>query len=116
MTEKVGSSAWLREERTEFACLLCVPIFVKEAADSRRGEVICHSCIASCGVCLSTFFKPNSLRFSKITPYFTDTETIKMYQVLQRKKKYCQLNQHSNLFLLSSVGCILISGMLKSEK
>lgn len=52
---KIGSSAWLREERTEFACLLCVPVFVKEAADPMRGEVMYHSHIASCGVSLATF-------------------------------------------------------------
>lgn len=52
---KTGSSAWLREERTEFAGLLCVPIFVKKATGTQRGEVICHSCIAGCGECLLPF-------------------------------------------------------------
>lgn len=33
---KISSFAWLREKKTQFECLLCVPIFVNEAADTRR--------------------------------------------------------------------------------
>lgn len=50
--------------------------------------------------------------FYKIIPYFIDTEAIyyEMYhQVLQRKKKDCQLNQHNGFLFVSRIRIILIS-------